>query len=528
MPEWSSPLWLGALAAVPLLWWMHRFRRRGASLTVSALFLWPGAERVAESRGQPAQADPWWRLRALLAALLALGMAGPHWPGETAPPLEIWFDDSPSLQTREDGTTRRQLALAALDEALARRDEGEVRVRSLADPARQLRLPPGQRGTWPARLDDWLQTDSGAATLPPARQMSPRHEHWLVSDGADPALAGWLRTAPVRRVIQVGRETENVALRRLALRPDSEQASRIRGLVTVENLGQSVASRRLSIDSDGRTLASFAVELAAGEQHRYAFVLDTIPAGPVRARLDPADALPRDDLLVLDPQPLAPVPSRIDAACGSHLRAAIEAHPGLRVVSGNGAAELHIACGAEPPRTALPAIWLHTAGAASAVAGEPVWQAGTGPLRRLVLQPDWLRRFTPAQAPAGHVLLRAGGQPLVVHRAQPSPRMEVLLDMEYPPWARRPEQPLLFAALVDRLLDRPVLDAVASAARPREASLIAPRPLQARDVTPVAARAAGSGEDLGPYLILAAALLLALDLRRRLRADRRGTKGAPA
>lgn len=529
MPEWNSPLWLAGLVAVPLVWWLHRFRRQGVPHVVSALFLWTRSTASTNSYSRATSTNPWWRLRALLVTLLVFGLAGPHWPRDKARTLEIWFDDSPSLQTLEDGTPRVRLALAALDDALAQHGDGAILVHSLGDPGQQLRLEPGQRDEWITRLDDWLQTTDGGPSPPTGRQMSPRHEHWLISDGADPRLDKWLEAAPLSRIIQVGQETENVAVRRLALRPDTDRPGRIRGLVEVENLGRAAASRQLLISAGQQTLAAFPVQLAAGEQQRHNFSLEAMPTAPVEARITPADSLPIDDTLVVDPQSFTALPVQVGGACAPRLHAALASHAGLRIVGTRGAAELRIACGPRAPRDGTPTIWLHTTATAVPVTTAPLWLPTVGPLRQLVLQPAWLRRFLPAAAPVGSPWLHADKEPLVVHRSHPQARLEILIDMAYPPWTRRPEYPLFIAGLIDRLLERPLLDVVGNAARSREASLISPRPLRAPagETTPAEAGTATGGQDLGLYFILGAALLLGLDLRRQLN-TRRPSPGTPS
>src|SRR5262245_57671007 len=92
--------WLAALALLPVVRWLHRYRDAAAATPVAAVFLWrtDAVTGASRTRGPP---DPAWRRRALVVALLVLALAGPRWPGDRGAPVMIWLDDSQSLYARD-------------------------------------------------------------------------------------------------------------------------------------------------------------------------------------------------------------------------------------------------------------------------------------------------------------------------------------------------------------------------------------------------------------------------------------------
>ena len=85
------------------------------------------------------------------------------------------------------------------------------------------------------------------------------------------------------------------------------------------------------------------------------------------------------------------------------------------------------------------------------------------------------------------------------------------MDLERAQLVRRPEYPLLVAALVARLLPRSAEEGGIFAARAGGSSTIAPRPLVAGRY-PDPAQAGGRGRALAPWLIVLALAVLLLDI----------------
>lgn len=357
MLDWAAPLWLLLLPALPVLRLLHRRGESDREIPVSALFLWRSdeadSEPEAEARRRP---DPIWWLRAAIAALLLLGLAGPRWPVATSSPVAIWIDDGPSLATLEEGGTRAELAVGALVRALEETRPSEAVVHSLRRPGRRLELAPEARDGWGDELASWIETVDAPALLPnPASTGAPRR--WLVSDAADPEVAA--AAADFDRVFQLGSRTENGAVTALALRPQIGQSDRLRGLVRAHHSGARPAVRRLRVSSSNRILLEEELEFAPGASLQREFTVDGSEAFPseIAATLEPPDALPADDRLRLDTSPARRVPTRVDSSCGAPLRSAVAAHPGLTPL---GPPELAVWCSASAPPDSLPTLWIRS------------------------------------------------------------------------------------------------------------------------------------------------------------------------
>lgn len=514
MLEWSSPLWLLGLAGVPLVWLLHRLRLARPELPVSAGFLWR-AQIVEDEAGRRfAEADPAWRRRALLVALLALAAAGAHWTGAERRSLEVWVDDSLSLQAEEQGgTPRYRLALAALAEALRAAAPYEATVRSLGRAERSLGFDSDSAEDGLERLAGWFE-EPGAEPHPPIpAAMNPAASHWLLTDGADTALNAWAEAAPLGRIIRAGAERDNLALTVLSVRPTPDGRERLAGLIGVANTGSSPVRRTVELQAGGSLLQRWPVELAAGASARLGFDLPEAAGSSLRVLAVPGDALAADDGLSLE------LPGKIPVewlgGCGPFLRAALEAHPRLNFHAGD--AELSFACG-ENVRLDGAGIHFHSPGLSSPPAAPLFWTPAAGELRALFLDRAWLRIFRdyPFRPGEGEALLAVAGRPLIRQPAGAA-RLDVYLDMDDPEFARRPEYPALVAGLIGRLAPAADWGRGYASERPLEASRIAPLDMPAERVDASAGKVS-AGIDLSPYLIVAALAVLALDLARSGRA----------
>lgn len=503
----AAPFWLLGLLGVPLVRWLHRFARQDQVHAVAALFLWrPAAspERQGRRRGPP---DPRWRLRALLLAALALALARPVLQQAGPAGIEVWIDDSPSLQTLEGNRTRLQHALDLLDRELAARGASDVWLRSLGNPA--LRVAWHRAG-----LHDWqahwrnpdLQAEPGAQP-PPAVLMAADREHWLVTDGADAGLNAWAGQAPLRRILQTGTLRDNVALTRLALRPalrdDGTQV-----LVSLHNLGAHQVRRELVLYMDEREIHRTTLDLPPHAAHELSLPVPEPRFGMLRARLEPADALAWDDQLTVTQAALDPVRVDLDAACPHALRILLRNHPRLRLETGAVDA-LPVRCGQTSGGPGLHFLQpVQPRSLDQAPRYEPPWPW---------LEPGWLHTDpSPATGVGEEILLGTREQPLIsLHAAAPR-RVTVHFDIAQETLVRQPEYPVLVDALLTTVLQRALLDETFVASRPVMESHIAPLPLVTGDLA-----AAPASRDrmllLDPYLLLLALLLLTLDLLRARR-----------
>lgn len=477
MVTFSTPL-IGALAlaAIPLVWWLHR-RHGQKSISVPALFLWQAAAAAAPAVRSARRTDPVWVLRAAVCVTLLLALAGPGWRG--VPPVTVWFDDALSMLAREGSATRTHQAIERLFELTGDR---AFTLRLLRDPTA---LPPD--GVSAGVLAGWLEArlaDPPGAPVAPV--LEPGREHWLVTDGAAEPVRRLLTESRFQRHVLVGETRENVAVTRLALRRPLQrplqQPEQLPGLVTVANLGSEPARRTLRVHGDGAALFEQVLNLQPDQEQTVGF---DVPAGveDLSAELAEPDALAADDGLRTGLAALAPVPAQISAACPVPLLRALEHHPGIRVGADGAEAGLIIECGTQfDTPVAARRIRVHQAGP---------------------LQP------APAQRePNAEVVLQDGrtGRALVTAG---SGGVDVYLDLDAGAWPETADYLALVDRIVSAAIGRASLDPLIELSRPADVSRIAPFSAVAE---PATAEPVQVATDLSTLLLVLAALLLAADV----------------
>lgn len=516
MPSFASPLWLLGLAALPVIWWLHRLQRPEHAVEVSALFLWQDSTPAPAPGYIPLRSDPRWLLRAVLFSIVLLALADPRLQGMQPLPLSVWFDDSLSMQTLENGVTRTTLAIDSLITALQQRHaEGAVVVRSLGDPAAAIDLPVARPGEWRRLLTDWSGARTPGTLRLPAELPSEK-ESWVVTDGSDPDVNAWLALAPVSRVIVVGKTGDNVALARLAVRRSLDPSGQLLGMLTLRNNGENAVERRLEIMADGELISAAGVVLEPGIAVPRNFSLPPAQR-TVSAHLSPADALKADDGLTLALDKFDRVAVHVRGYCGSGLHAALAAHPGLDVQTqaapgDPGVNELVVDCSGTGIAPDGPALVIHPATAYLPVTEAVHWHASAGRLQQLWLDAGWLAVNHPAVIAGEHIpLLSAGSTPLVLADTLPG-RVDVYIDLKSPSLIHRPEYPVLISGLVELALGRRLLDPVAAVWHdPRESNIRPVLEWHAADAVRPSGLIAGDIE-LAPHLIAVAVLLLLADI----------------
>ena len=156
MPSIAAPIWLIGLALVPLIWWLHRLGDPDAATPVSAAFLFYTRDEVKKTSHTLPRADPLWILRATLFSLLVLALARLNLPRDPERDITVWFDDSISMQTNEDGRSRTVIAATRLATALDDAGPAKVRIRLLSDHRKQFDVAALAAGPLSAAIDDWL------------------------------------------------------------------------------------------------------------------------------------------------------------------------------------------------------------------------------------------------------------------------------------------------------------------------------------------------------------------------------------
>lgn len=472
----AAPWWLLGLALVPVIRWLHRGGRHRRALPVAHLGLWQGAAAHSPATGEKQPPDPAWRRRALLAALLLLALAEPRWPPQ--PALTLWVDDSTSMLTREAQGTRLALALAQADALRAARPGAEFELRALGDPWQRL-VPPGDPAVsagamLEARIAASARAEAAAPPALPAALLRPDREHWLLTDGAHPALQQWPEGRAADRVVQVGRITRNVGLATLSAARSPDAADQVDVMVRLGNGGDTDETRELVIFSGATEVARSSHRLAPGASALVTVQLAA--ADRVRAALQPGDALALDDELVLDLAPLQRLRVAVDARCPAALRAAVTAHPALGAVA-VGAAEARAAlvCGNGDAAGRLPTLQVRDGEVPRRLPGAVQWSAALPASQRMALEPGPLPvAATLLPRPGDTLLLAAGDEPVAVGRAAATPWMETSLDFGALAATPGPQTPLLVNLLFERLLGVRLLGELASTGRGLAALRVVP------------------------------------------------------
>ncbi len=508
----GAPWWLIALAAIPLLRWLHRWQAPLSTAPVSAAFLWDSAESLSAGGENRQRPDPAWRRRALIAALLALALAQPWWQRDSGL-ITVWIDDSLSMSATEQGESRLVTGLAELRRALQESGAGRVTLRSLSDPARTML----DRDPDAFDAGEWLAASQGEPDPPAAALLSRDSAHWLVTDGANEQLVEWAVSAPLQRIIRVGVATENVAVTRIAARRNLDSAGSFDLLIDVSNQGSDSANRELQLASATGDFYTRMLALRAGET-RHLTATHAVGENELTASLSPADAVALDDSLTLSLAEIARIPVALDVLCPAPLALAIRAHPTLLVVPAGETAELQLNCSDRVP-LAPAVLRFHTA-ATAPVDVSLEWWPGAGRLQELQLRQDWMAAAAWNVEPEGEyeTLLAANQRPLLIRRPSRPTVLETVLDMSRPEFVRQPEYAALIAGLIDLALGRTLLDAVAIATIDPGASDIVPSEVVASEGTQL--RHGAIRQPLSDLLLALAALVLLADMLLLWRAAR--------
>ena len=277
MIQFSYPLALLSLLAIPIVLVLHLLRPRPRRVTVSTTSLWQAALKDRE-RGLGLRRllrDISLLLLLALAAALGLALAGPQWLTYTSEHADtvLVIDASASMKARSGiGTTRFDLALA----------EAANIVDGLPREGRMLVMTSGHR----AQLRSGFETERGTlrrvlAQLRPTDEVGRPREAlalalsllqgrdegrvYFLTDGAFDAGVDPGSPRVVFRI--VGKEARNVAITRFDIRQELAGEDRYQVLMTVRNYTDAPMTVPASASLDGKTLFTRSLELTArGEQ----------------------------------------------------------------------------------------------------------------------------------------------------------------------------------------------------------------------------------------------------------------------
>jgi len=516
MPGFANPFWLLALGLIPLIRWLHRWQTPLSSWRVSAIFLWENSTTGQQAGEEKKQPEPEWRRRAFAVALMIVAVSGPYHKSESRL-LTVWIDDSLSLATVENGSTRLETMFDMLAKNLE--DEAfeweEVTLRSLTNPGRAQRY--SARDLDAIKASDWLEGQTPGQLSPAIPFLSNESSHWLLTDGATTGVQTWARTASLQKVIQTGAETENSAVTRLAVRRGLGEGDYFDVLVAIHNAGLAPDQRQVELRSGQQLLQASDLTLQPGET--YYWQTQAVLAGEsMSALLIPDDSLRKDDALSLELDKIQAVPTLVDSNCGAALLRALSTHPGLDVVTLAPAASLLVICqqgfdaGDTRPIAQIRVVTATT----GQVAAAPIWFPYRGVAQQLNLAKEWVSAAPwPNQDSSAEskVILRAGEQPLVVLRDRGNGMpmiVDTVLDMGHPLFTAQAEYAAFVATLVDLASGRRLLDETIFSGRDLSQASIKPAPIKAT-LAPSTQAQLATAKPLSWLFIFAASLLLILD-----------------
>jgi hypothetical protein len=512
----AYPLWLLGWLSLPLIRWLHRFSVGDKSLLVSALFLWSPSTAAETSGRKPGKPDPRWRLRALVVMALVLALAGPRLEQTGEHVVDVWVDDSLSMQTLENGKTRLQTGFDILDGALLQAGATRVQLHSLLDPAMQVswRSDTVQHNheNWPGPV-----LSGSVHPLPPIPVLMSRvHEHWLMTDGADPDLNAWAGKAPLSRILQIGKSGDNAAITLLSVRPTLDRDATAQVLLTVHNLDARPHTRTLSLYTGDLLRHRELLQLPTEGRRDLHFKLPLSDSYPsLRAILTPADSLPADDTLSLDASGSSPVTVSLDEGCPDALKSALRAYPRIRITDHlQSHDDMRVVCNNTIEREAdRPTLHIHPPRKPRHIGFTPVWSTTEQAIDWPMLEPEWLYTDPEITHPDNsEPLLGSADNPLITVSGTTSRIVDVFLDMANPALIRQPEYLVLIDGLLSFALGRRLLDETFSAEIPVAESRIAPEPLPSLKRIIPEPPGQQYPIDLGSITGLLAALLLAVDI----------------
>lgn len=404
------PVGLVLLAALPLILWLHRRRRRTRRIVVPALTPWLALLGPTPPRRRRIPPTVLLALHLLAAGALALAVAGPVVGGGAGG--RSWVDRAVVLDvsTSMAAGDRWAQAVAAAGE-LVRSTPGEVTLATLGPRPRVL-VARDREGRAALRQLEALRPGGTGAMTDEAIRLAraaagDAAEVVIVSDGAVPAPQG---VGPAVRWELVGGPEDNLAL--LDVRA-GRTAEGQRLFARLASFADGVVAVPLALQVDEQTLDERTVDLEPGG------TFETVWDLPATARtatvtIRPDDALPADDRAVV---PLEPSELRVQLVGRSDaVERALAARPdvrlervGLGTFRVDGSADASVFVGPVPER--LP------------------------PGGVLLFDPEPGTLLDAAAADAAVTLTTGGDHPLVAGLDLSGVSLAGLSDPTVPPWA---------------------------------------------------------------------------------------------
>jgi len=522
MFSFHSPLWLILLLVIPLIRWLHRFRRQSGSIPGTTLFLWNKIKQHVDNDGTIGKPHRQWLLRALIASLFILSLSGPSLVNKGSRSVKIWLDDSLSMFAREDRHLRIQTALQQLQQYLVEHKPLQIQLHSLGDPALSLILDADDQSTWTAQLSKWASGPRGEPSPPPTAFLSPVDDHILITDGADKNLNQWAQTAPLHKLIQVGHTEQNIALTHLSLRQSLNPSGTTNGIAQIHNLSATAQKIRFVVllkeQQDKQIIKTQIFDLPASGKKIIPFSTEAVKQGKLLARIEvipevaakgiSIDALPADNELQLDiSKAFRAVRYRILGQCSRYVLAVLNSQASF--LQTNKTADLLLDCTGQSRPAMLATLKLHPSGTRQRTRQTAHWHnSGHGNITTNSLRiaaglayNDSAPLLTANAIP----LLSADKRLLIMKHPGEHQLIDCYIDTYDPAFTRQAEFPLILLDLIYQLIEQSPETAPLSISRDIDASRIKTMPLA---ITPVQQSEALTTDTSYTYLLLIIALLL--------------------
>ncbi len=292
-------------AAVGILIALHLYERRHRTIPVASLLLWRQVPPHALERRR-FRPDFLFALQLVLLLALIAGSLRPYLEADAAAvagmPLVVVLDASASMQTREDGGTRFELARQRVGRALVDRTDADETMLLLAAERPHVALRwTRDRSDARRRLETLEPVDTPtnlAAALELAREQAAARApaRILVVTDLPPEASGIGADAlAAADYVQIGRRDDNLAIASVAIaRTPFGAATDSTATVVVRNYGSS--ARRTVVSARVNDQPWARRELVLGARTSEHLLLTRPPAAGVLAvTLAGGDALPVDD-----------------------------------------------------------------------------------------------------------------------------------------------------------------------------------------------------------------------------------------
>lgn len=361
--RWALPLGLAALAAVPLIVWLHRQRVRVVERVVPSLAGWLHVVAAPPRRRRTVPPSALLALHVAVAAAIGLALGDPRRLGRPTigGDVAVIVDTSLSMAAADRWPAARAAARSLVDGA-----GGRVTVVELARGPRVRLTPSLDRAAARAALDALAPAGVGAdvagAVALAAAVAGPTARLVVVTDGALGAPGRGAVRAPFAAAVEwrvVGGEAapDNVAVvaAEAAVAPDGRRV-----VARIANGGARPARVRAELAVDGRPAGTVDLALAADETASVGWRVDGGGVAEVTARRLDGDGAPTPDALPADDRAVVPLGARARqlqfAGPPGALRRAVAALPdtevrwvGVGTLSHRGLADVSVIHGPAPP-----------------------------------------------------------------------------------------------------------------------------------------------------------------------------------